>query len=302
MNLKCNIKIWNILYLGFIILNNANSQSLFNDQEKRSVNGDSILQSISFLTSFDRFTSSCNYSVVNYIQNKIRHYNIDTIFLQEYRSCYLPNIIAIKYGERGNSNCLIVSAHYDTYAKNAPGADDNASGVAGVIEAIRVLIQEEKKKTIIFTFFSGEEIGQIGSKAFIQYAKSNNLNIECEINLDMISYHNPNDKELSFYVCSNTKSYYLAEEFINSSIEIAPYLTFYYDSTYVKNVNSDCNAFWAEDFPAILIIDEVNEHSINFNRNIHSCNDVINTSANNKILAASIVTIVDVFISILASQ
>ena len=75
----------------------------------------------------------------------------------------------------------------------APGADDNASGSCGVMEAARILSQYNFSRSIIFCAFSGEEYGLYGSSAFASRAESEGLNIVGYFNLDMIGYRNPGD-------------------------------------------------------------------------------------------------------------
>jgi Zn-dependent M28 family amino/carboxypeptidase len=87
-----------------------------------------------------------------------------------------------------------VCAHLDTKSDKqlayAPGADDNASGCAAVVELARILSGQTFAKTIKFVLFSREETGQQGSKAFAKTARANNENIVAAINLDMIARGN----------------------------------------------------------------------------------------------------------------
>ena len=110
----------------------------------------------------------------------------------------LPNIIGTKTGMLLPNEWLVVGAHYDS--RNAsrcdgvnnpqPGANDNASGCAGVIELASAFADVQTERSILFMCFSGEEQGLVGSRAYV-----NSLNLSGELskvklmlNLDMIGF------------------------------------------------------------------------------------------------------------------
>ena len=102
-----------------------------------------------------------------------------------YKSGLDHNIVGVLPGVIRPSEIYIVGAHYDAVA-GAPGADDNASGVAGVLEAARALSQQAYEATIVFVAFDREEDGKIGSAAYVaQHAAED---IRSMVNLDCISY------------------------------------------------------------------------------------------------------------------
>jgi hypothetical protein len=72
------------------------------------------------------------------------------------------------------------------FTKDAPGANDNASGMAGTIEAARVLSKYKFESSIVYLGLSGEEQGLFGGKGFANYAKENNWEIIGVLNNDMI--------------------------------------------------------------------------------------------------------------------
>ena len=81
------------------------------------------------------------------------------------------NIFAIQYGRELPDNYYIIGAHYDSYCfpgygDNAPGADDNASGTAIVLEAARILSNYSLKYSVIYVLWDMEETGLEGSKAY----------------------------------------------------------------------------------------------------------------------------------------
>ena len=118
----------------------------------------------------------------------------DVYFHNYTKSNYqLKNVICNKQGK--TDKVVIICAHYDSRMKNledaessAPGADDNASGVAVVLETARVLLQADLHCTIQFVLFSGEEQKLWGSEEYARYVKDNNIEIHRVINLDMVGY------------------------------------------------------------------------------------------------------------------
>lgn len=96
------------------------------------------------------------------------------------------NVAAVLPGVGRPDDVYVVGAHYDSVS-NGPGADDNASGVAGVLEAARVLSQHQFYSTIIFIAFDQEEQGLIGSNAYVDHHLG--LNILGMISLDMIAHN-----------------------------------------------------------------------------------------------------------------
>ena len=104
------------------------------------------------------------------------------------------NVVAVIRGSDALAGTLVVGAHYDSTSANlhdglayAPGANDNASGVAALIEMAQILSAHRPQMTIVFVAFSAEEIGSSGSKHFIQdYIQAQEIDIRAMINLDII--------------------------------------------------------------------------------------------------------------------
>lgn len=95
------------------------------------------------------------------------------------------NVVGVHQGKAHPDQAYIVGAHYDSVAN--PGADDNASGTAGVMEAARVLSQYDFEATLIFIGFDREEQGLIGSTAYVNGHTTDD--ILGMISLDMIAYN-----------------------------------------------------------------------------------------------------------------
>ena len=80
----------------------------------------------------------------------------------------------------------ILGENVEDTVSRAPGADDNASGVAAILEIARIISKIDLKYDIQFVFFSGEEQGLRGSEHYSQYLKDKQTALDLVINLDMI--------------------------------------------------------------------------------------------------------------------
>jgi hypothetical protein len=88
---------------------------------------------------------------------------------------------------------LAAGAHYDTDGVDIPGADDNASGTAGIVEIARVLSGCGCGRTIRLLLFSNEETGSQGSSAYAAAAAGRGDDIRAFLDLDMIAYGPPEE-------------------------------------------------------------------------------------------------------------
>ncbi|MDO8747526.1 MAG: protein-L-isoaspartate(D-aspartate) O-methyltransferase [Candidatus Omnitrophota bacterium] len=103
------------------------------------------------------------------------------------------NIIAAKEGKSSLDEIIIICAHYDSVV-GSPGADDNASGIAGLLELTRILSQEELDRTIKFIAFTNEEppffmSKDMGSFRYAQEAKKRGEDILGVLCLESIGYY-----------------------------------------------------------------------------------------------------------------
>ncbi len=92
------------------------------------------------------------------------------------------NVIGIKRGVRQPGEIVVVGGHRDSVPVS-PGANDNASGTAGVIEAARLLAPIRTARTIHFVAFGAEELGLVGSAHYAQHATGAIVGM---VNLDMV--------------------------------------------------------------------------------------------------------------------
>lgn len=106
---------------------------------------------------------------------------------------WVVNVVAIQKGTKYPNRYVIMSGDIDSRASDtmdfttdAPGANDNASGMAGTIEAARVLSKYKFENSIIYVGLSGEEQGLFGGAGLAQYAKDEGWDIIGVLNNDMI--------------------------------------------------------------------------------------------------------------------
>ena len=109
------------------------------------------------------------------------------------KDTWIVNVVAIQRGTANSNRYVIMTGDIDSrnsdpidFTKDAPGANDNASGMAGTIEAARVLSHYKFEHNIVYLGLSGEEQGLFGGKGFAAYAKKNNWEIIGVLNNDMI--------------------------------------------------------------------------------------------------------------------
>ena len=102
------------------------------------------------------------------------------------------NVIATLPGEIYPDEVVYVTAHYDCVSEDpfhfAPGADDNASGVAALLETARALRHLGFERTIKFACFSGEEQGLVGSAHYVADIHAAGEDVAACFNLDMIAW------------------------------------------------------------------------------------------------------------------
>lgn len=225
-----------------------------------------------------------------------------------------------RWGTQSPEFIEIIDAHYDSY-NQAPGMDDNASGVTGVLEAFRVLHPYASQKTIRFVLFDLEENGLIGSNLYVNNQINANDLIDNVINFEMIGYYSEMDNtqdlptgfnilfpEAYNQVISNNRR----GDFINnignanSKSLIQAFATA--SNSYVSDLKlinlevpgngsiapdlrrSDHASFWDKNYKALMITDGANFR----NKNYHTIKDslqYLNMDFLTKVVKASIATL-----------
>ena len=113
-----------------------------------------------------------------------------------YQSSNIGNVVALIEGEDLKEECVVLSTHFDHIGKTYngtiyPGADDNASGVAGILEIARLFQKAKKagrgpKRSLVILFNTAEEAGLYGSKFYIEHPLFSIENTTACVNIDMI--------------------------------------------------------------------------------------------------------------------
>ena len=147
---------------------------------------------------------------------------IDTVTLQPDgrridKPTLLGNVVAtLKGTDTNDDRIFIISGHLDNMRSNvmdgtgdAPGANDDASGVAAVMECARIMSKSSFPVTIIFVAVSGEEQGLLGANYMAEKAKKQNWNIEAVLNNDIMGSNNSNETD----IINNTKIRVFSEAF-----------------------------------------------------------------------------------------
>jgi len=144
----------------------------------------------------------------------------------------LPNIIGQKTGGSLPNEWIVIGAHYDSRNPSRcdgalnpqPGANDNASGCAGVIELARVFAQTQTDRSILFMCFSGEEQGLVGSRRYVEALTNSGeiSKVKLMLNMDMIGF-DPNGTNTA-RIESNAVHQSLITELSNAAATYAPEL------------------------------------------------------------------------------
>lgn len=171
------------------------------------------------------------------------------------------NIIAIIPGRDPGAahEQVLLTAHLDSISvgdpeARAPGADDNGSGAATLLEAARILKRLDLRRTIKIIFFTGEEQGLHGSKAYVHSFVHDTDSIVGVINLDMFGYDADNDRCFEIHVGWLPESH-LVGGCLADTIEAYDFnLKFEY---IVKDAirASDHASFWNEGIGAIEVLE-----------------------------------------------
>lgn len=207
----------------------------------------------------------------DYIEKKLNDTGLPTY--NQIFSATGRNVYSVQDGSNYPDQKFIVCAHYDDMPSSppAPGADDNASGTALVLEAARVLSQVQTPYTIIFALWDEEETGYDGSEYFADEAEMNNENILGVVNVDMIGYDSDSDGLFEIHTRPIENSVELA--FIVEDVNYAYQLGLLPVIQNPGSGSSDHGSFWDNDFSAVAVSEGY--WSGDFNPHYHSQSDKI---------------------------
>lgn len=176
------------------------------------------------------------------------------------------NVHAWQEGVTQPSREFLVTAHMDSTSQSpyslAPGADDNASGTAGVLATANILKDYRFGCSLRYVLFTGEEQGLYGSAAFARdLVNTPGIQVEGVLNLDMIAYNSLNsDPSMELHVrTGNAEDLQIAGLFqqvvTNYGLDLLPAII------QPGNTFSDHSSFWNQSVPAILAIEDWKDHT-----------------------------------------
>lgn len=190
-----------------------------------------------------------------------------------------PNVIGIQRGTLYPDTYVVCGSHFDSFSYEAmfgggtaPGADDNATGVASVLESARIMTQYEFEYSIIYCAYGCEEMGLYGSEAYASRCQ--------EQGMDIIGYFN-NDMNGYLY----GEQIHIDCIYPNSVEPIGTYYMnvgeVYYPELPIRHVNfnqgdSDHTSFNNHGYMGIYPFEDYE----NYSPYIHTPNDIIGTSVN----------------------
>ncbi len=183
------------------------------------------------------------------------------------------NIVARAGGASG-APLVVLGAHFDSVS-GSPGADDNASGVAVLLEAARLLSRERLRSPLMFCAFNLEELNMIGSAHFAARLKSEGAEVAAMVSLEMLGYADARpgsqkypvglgwlypDRGDFIGIIGNRRSAALLRSFTGAMRQVAGLpvetLTVLGNGFLVPQVRlSDHAPFWDHGYPALLLTD-----------------------------------------------
>ena len=266
----------------FSVFHTLKAQKAEVEQILQQVNLDSLLFSVARLTGIEKVTINGQEQTIysryrnqlpndwaaTYLADRLQAYGYTP--QNQYFDAMGKNVYAIKEGNLYPDRAFVICAHYDAIAvpyDQAVGADDNASGCSGVLEAARLLKDSNFPFTLIFVFFDEEEQGLLGSMAFNQQFDFDTYGIEAVFNLDMIGYDYNEDFKAEIHTRPYANSIELANKIIglNDTFQIGLDLSIENPGTSA----SDHDAFWQTGKTAVLLIEDEQD----FNRFYHTKHD-----------------------------
>src|SRR5690554_3054566 len=202
-----------------------------------------------------------------------------TVEFFEHKSTPQPSIIITIPGSQEPDDIIIVGGHADSIAgfwgganAKAPGADDNASGIATMTETFRVLMNNnfKPKKTVMFMAYAAEEVGLIGSKEIAQKFKRENKNVVGVVQLDMTLFKGTPDKDI---VLMSDYTNAAQNEFLGQLID--EYVKVPWGYSRCGYACSDHASWSGQGYPASMPHEAAMSQS---NKKIHSAHDTLQTA------------------------
>lgn len=277
--MKTLIVIFNLIIFSCFSYSQENTTSIKDFIDK--LNQDSITLTLKELTGeikvkinadsiyLDRRNTGNN-PTTQYLFKKLQSFGFNPTIVNCYNDfTFVQNVITTLEGSDFHDKKIIFSAHYDCESPDslAPGADDNASGTALVLEAARILKDFKPKYSIIFALWDAEEWGLYGSACYASNAKNHSENILAVINSDMLAYDYNNYRHTKICLRNDKNSLLIWNKIkiLNQLCGINLNL----DSTNSEYSGSDAISFWEKGFSAVSFSEAI------LNPSYHSNSDLI---------------------------
>lgn len=243
------------------------------------VNKDSLQYYVQHLEDYGTRYCASNQSVQaqNWIKDHFERLGYE-VQLQKVNNFPSKNVIAYKKGTKYPDEYVVCGSHLDSYNRNdpfyAPGADDNATGTAGMMEIARLLKDYDFERSIIICTFTAEKLGLYGSKVFASSCRNQNLNILGYFNIDMSGYLKPGNQIQTSVVFPNsaTTLYNYYKFNVNQYVP-----NLYVERGYLYGADSDHTPFNNNGYMGLYPFENANASS----PYIHTTNDRIGPSVNN---------------------
>ena len=250
------------------IINQTNLDSLVYFVKELSGEVSTIINGSPYTIVSRHKNNASNDKSADYIKQKLNSYGLTTY--DQWFSGTGRNVYGVQLGTEFPNQKFMICAHYDDMPSGttAPGADDNGSGTAAVIEAARIFSNYTFPFTIVYALWDEEEQGLVGSAYYAQQAANAGDSILGVLNMDMIAWDSNNDSVAELHVRPIANSMTLKDKMVEVN------------STYNIGVNiniinpgltaSDHSSFWNKNYSAILLIEQ---YYGDFNAYYHTVND-----------------------------
>lgn len=209
-----------------------------------------------------RATSTGKSYAREYLSNKLRSYGLTPV-VQIYTGG--ANVYAVQAGAVAPDAQYILCAHFDAVTNYC--ADDDASGCAVVLEAARILSKVPVPTTVVYVFFDQEEVGGVGSDAYVSAAKARNDNIVGVVNVEMCAWDSDNDGLIDIHTDTPSLDLTTTVTTVNTTYAIG-----LHSQTYVNSgAESDYLSFEQQGIKAICYSEAY--YGGDFNPYYHSSSD-----------------------------
>ncbi len=211
---------------------------------------------------------------VNWTFNKLDSFGLD-VFKQNFtfEEGESSNVIAELPGTdpQLEPQTYILGAHLDSINsegenESAPGADDNGSGIALMLEAARILSQYEFDRTIRFAAWGAEELGLHGSSYYASNIDPEEEDLRGKFNYDMVGYTDEENEAITLHANDHSRWMLDYQKDVAGSYKVGINFTYEYNS---EETRSDHASFWEEGYDAALAIES------EFNPYYHSEEDTL---------------------------